>query len=551
MLRISKLSHGRADYYLLPTGVLGNKQIEPAGQWMESSSFLKLQGAVDRERWYSILAGIDPATGNVLSANQGRVKVPGFDLTFCAPKSVSLLAGIGDQEVSSATIASHDRAVSTALNYLECHGMAVRRTAESHEKLILPVEGMVGANFLHRTARSLDPHLHTHSVVANLGSDPEKSWSALDGRGLYAHRAAADALYHTVLRYELGSRLGVEWEQPVNGRADIKGIPREVILEFSTRTAQIAEYLDSRGIGASSNARYIAGVATRGEKDLDISADDLVGQWRDRAMSLGMGPVQLDNVFGIGYMDKGEHFDAILHSYDKVAATLAEKDGPVCRRDVVRAWSAALVAGAPGEEINRAVDSVIGLASHNLQSEVGRRNGLDRGDGMRRGNDPAIGGVGVREERIEVSAIEVAIRNSRDVARERYEWPAGMQYRGMSVETTGQISGGRALQGLLDRIGPQPEDEHCLAAWSEAYKAIHSYGERWLGVVGAGDSGQEVGNSRVGSDQWQGTGDSLRQNSLRQRVEANDLERLISQTRLQLQLGHEIVDSRMDYGLEL
>jgi conjugative relaxase-like TrwC/TraI family protein len=490
VLRISKLSNGRADYYLLPTGVLGNKQIEAVGQWMgRGSSLIKLQGAVDKERWYSILAGIDPATGNVLSSNQGRVKVPGFDLTFCAPKSVSLLAGIGEEEVSLATVASHDRAVSTALDYLEYHGMAVRRTSAAHEKLILPVEGMVGANFLHRTARSLDPHLHTHSVVANLGVtthlglDMENSWSALDGRGLYAHRAAADALYHAVLRYELGSRLGVEWEQPVNGRADIKGIPREVILEFSTRTAQIAEYLDSRGISASGRARYIAGAATRPEKDLDISADDLAGQWRDHAMSLGMGPAQLDHVVGRCYMDKVEYSDTIIQSCDRVVENLAERDGSVCRRDVLRAWSGALVAGAPGEEINKAVDSVISLA------------------GMSHGQDRA--GIGVREERMEVPAIESAMRRSREAARE--------------------TSREGALQGMLDRIGSRPEDEHRLAVWSDAYETIRDYSERWSGMP----------------------------NSLRQRVEANDLERLIGQTRVQLRLGHEVVDRGMDYGLGL
>ncbi len=510
MLRISKLSHGRADYYLLPTGVLGNRQIEPAGQWMgQGSSLLKLQGDVDKERWYSVLAGVDPMTGDVLSASQGRVKVSGFDLTFCAPKSVSLLAGVGEKEVSLATVASHDRAVSTALDYLECHGMAVRRTSAAHEKLILPVEGIVGANFLHRTTRSLDPHLHTHSVVANLGSDLESSWSALDGRGLYAHRAAADALYHAVLRYELGSRLGVEWEQPVNGRADIKGIPREVILEFSTRTAQITAYLETRGIGASSRANDIAGAATRPEKDLNISVDDLIGQWRDRAMSMGMGPAQLDQVIGRGHMDKAEYSDTIIQSCDKVLESLAEKDGSVCRRDLLRAWSAALVVGAPGDEINKAVDSVIGFATT--------------------GNDTRSGlNIGVREERVEVLAIESAImarvensrvENSREASRGSALQSNNVGTQGIERASSREASRGGALQGLLDRIGPRPEDEHRLAIWSETYRDICRYSERAL----------EAGSS------------------LRQRVEANDIERLISQTRLQLQLGHE--DYQMEHGI--
>ena len=63
-----------------------------------------------RVRLDRVLAGEHPASGEPL----GRVvdgRVPGFDLTFSAPKSVSVLFGIGDDELRGAIRDAHDRAV--------------------------------------------------------------------------------------------------------------------------------------------------------------------------------------------------------------------------------------------------------------------------------------------------------------------------------------------------------------------------------------------------------------------------------------------------------
>ena len=61
-------------------------------------------------------------------------------------------------------------------------------------------------------------------VLPIFGRGPEGAWSAADGRGVYAHASATDAFYHSHLRYELTRRLGVVWNPPDRGRADIAGI---------------------------------------------------------------------------------------------------------------------------------------------------------------------------------------------------------------------------------------------------------------------------------------------------------------------------------------
>ena len=101
MLNIGRLGVDGAEYYLgtvasgLEEYYLGGG--EAPGTWTGSgSAALGLTGEVHAEDLRAVLAGRDPATGVVLGS--GRRRVPGFDLTFRAPKSVSLLWGLGDPQ---------------------------------------------------------------------------------------------------------------------------------------------------------------------------------------------------------------------------------------------------------------------------------------------------------------------------------------------------------------------------------------------------------------------------------------------------------------------
>ena len=62
--------------------------------------------------------------------------------------------------------------------------------------------------------------------------------AGLDGEAiLKTYRLAAGYLYQAHLRGELSQSLGVEWETPYKGLADLRGVAREVIDEFSTADA--------------------------------------------------------------------------------------------------------------------------------------------------------------------------------------------------------------------------------------------------------------------------------------------------------------------------
>ncbi len=165
----------------------------------------------------------------------------GYDLTFGAPKSVSLLHLLAPREIADQAGAAHRAAVDEALGYLERAALGVRRSGR-HGTTRLPATGMVAGTFLHRTSRALDPHLHTHAVVANVAEGVDGRWSAVDSRRVFGHARAAEALYHARLRLESGERLGAAFETAPSGLGDVVGVDRALRRLFSQRAAAMDEY---------------------------------------------------------------------------------------------------------------------------------------------------------------------------------------------------------------------------------------------------------------------------------------------------------------------
>ena len=171
--------------------------------------------------------------------------VAGFDLTFRAPKSVSVLWGIAGPEVSRQLGQAHDVAVEAALGYVEREACRARRGAQG----VVQVRGrgFVAAAFRHRASRAGDPLLHTHVVAGNLTVGPDGRWPALDARHLYRHAKTAGYLYQAELRRELTERLGLSWEPIESGTADVSGVSRGVIDHFSQRRTEILEHMAAHG----------------------------------------------------------------------------------------------------------------------------------------------------------------------------------------------------------------------------------------------------------------------------------------------------------------
>ena len=211
---------GPVDYYLDPD--------EPPGRWWgQGRHQLGLDGAVQGDDLASLLDGRRPDRQVVLGRSFGERSARGFDATFSAPKSVSVLWAISpDPWVRAEVAAAHDAAVQAAVDWFETHGAVTRRGAQG--ALQVDTRGLTVALFRQHTSRSVDPQLHTHAVIAAKVQDPTGRWLSLDARFLMFQQRTIGWIYDAALRTELTSRLGVGWGDLAGGQAELAAIPEVV-----------------------------------------------------------------------------------------------------------------------------------------------------------------------------------------------------------------------------------------------------------------------------------------------------------------------------------
>jgi len=329
---------------------------EAPGRWLGiHADDLGLTGVVEPDDLLQILDGHDPMSGDRITRTRQR-EVPGFDLTFCAPKSVSIVWALGDAEARRAAREAHEAAVDAALAYVERHACWSRRGRNGIEQV--RGGGFIGAAFRHRTSRAGDPHLHTHVLVAN-ATRSDDGWGALDGRHLFFHAKTGGYLYQAQLRAELTRRLGVRWTPVRHGCAEIQGIPPEVLRRFATRADEIRREMARRGTSSARAAQY-AVLATRKAKDYDVDAATFHSKWMEQTEAIGFPAHAVSMVLG--------HADAPEVSRKRADAIrdlllgpdgLTKRASTFDRRDVLRACCEQFREGADVSAIERLADAIL------------------------------------------------------------------------------------------------------------------------------------------------------------------------------------------------
>ena len=321
---------------------------ESPGLWAgRGSASLGLDGPVDSSGFTEVLAGRDPGSGSGLRSSRGDRPVSGFDLTFCAPKSVSVLHLLAPAELGAAAGAAHQQAVADAVGYLERQGHGVRRV-RSGEVRHLGTTGVVAAGFVHRTSRALDPHLHTHLVTANVAQGVDGIWSSLDSRRLFLHRWATEAVYGASLRHHLTVAAGVAWLRGPKGRWEVDGVDPVLCRLFSQRAASIDEHAHRAGGRTSAGHRRVAFFSDRPDKEMGGTVDGLRVAWRRRTADVGLDPGDLIRVVGRAQLvPHGAGVDPLL--LDANLLHLEATRTRVSSRDLVATVAAAAPFGlAPG-----------------------------------------------------------------------------------------------------------------------------------------------------------------------------------------------------------
>ncbi len=252
---------------------------------------LGLEGPVDPDVFRAVLEGEVPDGSGRRLGRRGKdggiTHRPGRDLTFSAPKSVSLAALVGGD---TRVVAAHDRAVTRTLDWFERNVAETRKWDPETGRMVRAAgQKTVVATFRHDTSRNLDPALHTHSVIANMVKSPDDKWRTMSNERLYASKMVLGAMYRNELAQEL-SRLGYGIEKThADGRFEIAGVSREIIEAFSTRRAEIEAAMEERNLGATAENQRLAqraALMTRAAKR-EVDRDALRGSWERQAAELG------------------------------------------------------------------------------------------------------------------------------------------------------------------------------------------------------------------------------------------------------------------------
>ena len=198
--------------------------------------------------------------------------------------------------------------------------------------------GIVAAAFRQHTSRALDPQLHTHLVIANRVKSPDGRWLALDARLIKHDQQTLSALYHVALRSELTASLGVRWNAPEHGIAEIADMPEALLVEFSTRTGAVARRIEEKldrfittmERDPTPRERWKlereAAIDSRPAKVKGVDAASLHQAWAEQAAALGFDPpTVVANTIGhvVGQDDINPHQTAQIAR--AAMKTMAEK----------------------------------------------------------------------------------------------------------------------------------------------------------------------------------------------------------------------------------
>ncbi|WP_052049948.1 MobF family relaxase [Leptolyngbya sp. KIOST-1] len=281
MLSLTVISANQGETYYTAENYYTNEENQAhSGWWGQGAKSLGLSGQVQGADFKNLLHGSHPQGHQTLS---GRKIDPdrhraGLDLTFSAPKSISLAALVGGNE---AIEQAHRTAVTRTLAIIEERYAQTRvRTPEGRQ--VVGTGNLIVAQFHHDTSREKDPQLHTHCVVINATQLNDGRWQSLHNDTLFKQQKLLGMIYQNELAVEV-QRLGYGIEPRANGQFELRGYQAEDLQTFSKRREQILAAVEEN---ATAQARELATLMTRAPKGKEIPREELRTYWQQQAQAL-------------------------------------------------------------------------------------------------------------------------------------------------------------------------------------------------------------------------------------------------------------------------
>ena len=345
---VCTVSAGTASgYYLSEQARYYTVGKETIGRWYAPSASLGLSdGAEINDSVFERLhSGLDevgrPLTQNADGSHANRVA--GYDLTFSAPKSVSVVWALESADRRAAIEAAQNVAVRKALDIVN-ENAAFTRRGKGGERLE-PVK-LTGAIFRHGESRptdqasgavAADPQIHSHAVIFNLAQREDESWGSIDGRYLYRWKMAAGAVYRAELASQLKA-LGYAVERTdEKGLFEIAGVPQSVRDDFSGRRREILAALKAQGLESAEAPAMAAAITKAGRRGKSLNGDaDRHAQWIERAKVMGYQPeppvpgrekISSTELDATALLEKLTETQSVFRRQDLVAAVAADLVG--------------------------------------------------------------------------------------------------------------------------------------------------------------------------------------------------------------------------------
>lgn len=295
-----------------------NDQGEPAGRWGKGAALIGLkEGAeVGGTELRQVMSGYKPS-GEKLVQNAGEAGFRvGMDLTFSAPKSLSVVWANSPQELKEEISKFQAEAVASAMEYLRTKTEARRGKGGTIKET---PKALIYATFEHCDTRAKDPQLHTHTVTANSCVREDGTTGAIDQEGLYQHKIAAGTIYRQGLGERLRERGFALEVDPKNPEVfQIVGVPADLCKHFSKRSETIKKEAEKTGLTSAAGRRAIA--STTRDAKTEINRVELFSKWQEESNQRGFNAQSVEDLLTI----KAPEF--VLPKFGEMVEKLTEND---------------------------------------------------------------------------------------------------------------------------------------------------------------------------------------------------------------------------------
>jgi len=339
---------------------------------------LGLTGDIQKKDFADMCDNLNPQTGKKLTSRNDTDRTVGYDFTFNASKSVSLVYSFANDADKKEILKAFQNSVRETMTEIETGMQARVRDKGKNENR--ETGNIAYGEFTHFTTRPIDgvpdPHLHSHCFVFNSTFDEkDKKWKAGQFRQLNQDAPYYEAVFHSKLANNLEA-LGYRVEKTDKG-FELVGIEKETLDKYSRRTKEIEEHAKEHNITDEKEKSRI-GAKTRESKRVDISPAEQEQDWKNRISSEEYSNIQNLRKRSAGFTEKPDTEKAAKEAVQFSLDHHLERKSVASDKEILATAIKSSVGRATPEQIKQAFknDSNIISVTENLRTFITTKDAL-------------------------------------------------------------------------------------------------------------------------------------------------------------------------------